>query len=201
MGCSPSRARWGFRSTVPRDLHVYLALLARRWTVILPAVVLVPLLTLVLAMGQPKVYSASAQVLLTYTNIGAGLNGLPLNYAATAPTRNVATQEELARTPAVARQALQLSQVRGTATDLLDNSSVSSSTGADLLTFSVNASTPARATELATNYGRAYTLYRSEIDSQAITSALAGVNRQLAALAAAGQTTSAAALWPTSSSS
>ena len=59
-----------------RNLDAYRALLARRWAVIVPAVVLVPLLTLVLGLSQDKVYSANAQVLLTYTNIGASLNGL-----------------------------------------------------------------------------------------------------------------------------
>jgi Mrp family chromosome partitioning ATPase len=41
---------------------------------------------------------------------------------------------------------------------------------------------------LATNYARAYTLYRGRIDSQAISSSLAGISRQLNALVASGQT-------------
>jgi Mrp family chromosome partitioning ATPase/capsular polysaccharide biosynthesis protein len=173
---------------VTADLHAYRALLARRWTVIVPAVVLVPLLTLVLALRQEKVYSASAQVLLTYTNVGASVNGIAPAYPATAPDRNVATQAALARDPAVAREALNLSHVRSTASDLLNESSVTSSSSADILNFSVNDSSPARAMTLATNYARAYTLYRGRIDSQAISSSLAGISRQLNALVASGQT-------------
>ncbi len=168
------------------DLHAYWALLVRRWAVIVPAIVLVPLLTLVLAIRQEKVYSANAQVLLTYTNIGATLNGLATNYAATAPTRNVATQAALARTAPVARDALRLAGVSASPTDLLNESSVTSSLSADLLGFSVNASSPARAMDLATSYARAYTLYRGQIDNQAITSALEGITRQLSALQRSG---------------
>lgn len=174
------------------DLHAYRAVLARRWAVIVPAVVLVPILTLLLAVRQPKVYSANAQVLLTYTNVGASVNGLAPAYPATAPDRNVATQAALARNPAVARQALNLSHVRSSATDLLNESSVTSSSGADLLDFSVDASSPSRAMTLATNYARAYTLYRGRIDSQAISSSLAGINRRLSVLASSGQASTAA---------
>ncbi len=157
----------------------------------MPALVLVPLLTLALALTQEKVYSANAQVLLTYSNIGAGLNGLPNNYAAIAPTRNVATQAALARTPGVAHQALLLSHVNGSATDLLNKSSVTSSSGDDLLTFTVQASSPQRAMTLASNYATAYTQYRGQLDDRTITASLAGINRQLAALAGSGQANSA----------
>ena len=154
----------------------------------MPAVVLVPLLTLVLALGQERVYSATAQVLLSYSNIGASVNGLAPAYPATAPDRNVATQTALARDPAVAREALNLSHMRSTASDFLNQSSVTSSPSADVLNFSVDNSSRARAMALATNYARAYTLYRGRIDSQAVSSSLAGITQQLNSLAASGQT-------------
>jgi polysaccharide biosynthesis transport protein len=163
-------------------------MVARRWTVIVPAVVLVPLVALLLAVRQQKVYSATAQVLLTYANPGASLNGLANPYPGSAPDRNVATQAALARDPAVAQEALSLSHVHSTASDLLANSSVSSPNDSDLLDFSVNDSSPSLATTLATNYGEAYTAYRTRIDTQAIGSALAGINGQLAQLTRAGQT-------------
>jgi Mrp family chromosome partitioning ATPase/capsular polysaccharide biosynthesis protein len=175
-------------SQIGADLRPYLSVLARRWTVIVPAIVVVPLVALVLASGQQKQYSASSQVLLTYSSPGASLNGLATPYPGTSPDRNVSTQAALARDPAVAQQALILSRIRGSGSELLANSSVSSPNDSDLLEFTVEDSSPARAETLATNYARAYTSYRTRIDTQAITSALAGVNRQLADLAATGQT-------------
>jgi polysaccharide biosynthesis transport protein len=172
------------------DPRLYLAVLARRWTVILPALVLVPLVALLLAARQHKIYSATADVLLTYSSPGASLNGLASPYPGTSPDRNVATQAALARSPGVAQQALALAHVGSSANHLLAESSVSSPNGSDLLDFSVSDSTPALAVTLATNYARAYTAYRTQIDTQAITSALAGINRQLAQLARSRQTAS-----------
>jgi Mrp family chromosome partitioning ATPase/capsular polysaccharide biosynthesis protein len=170
------------------DLRAFRSVLARRWPVIVPAVVLVPLLTLLLAGGQSRMYSAHAQVLLTYSNVGASVNGVASTYPSTAPDRNVATQAALARNPAVAQQALKLAGVNMSATDLLKNSSVSTSTSDDLLTFAVDGSPPQRAMTLATNYAQAYTIYRGHIVRQTINSSLSGINRRLAELSAAGET-------------
>lgn len=175
-------------SQISADLRPYLSVLARRWTVILPAVVLVPIVALLIASGRQKTYSASAQVLLTYSSPGASLNGLATPYPGTSPDRNVATQAAMARDPAVAQQALALSHIRGTGSDLLNKSSVSSPNSSDLLDFSVQADSPARAKLLATNYARAYTAYRTAIDNQAITTALTGINAQLTRLTQTGQT-------------
>jgi polysaccharide biosynthesis transport protein len=178
-------------SQIGADLRPYLSVLTRRWTVMVPAIVLVPVVALLVASGQQRQYSASAQVLLTYSSPGASLNGLATPYPGTSPDRNVATQAALARDPAVAQQALTLSRIRGTGSDLLANSSVSSPNDSDLLEFTVEDSSPARAETLATNYARAYTSYRTRMDSQAITSALAGINGQLEQLARGGQTATA----------
>jgi Mrp family chromosome partitioning ATPase/capsular polysaccharide biosynthesis protein len=176
---------------VTADFRAFRAVLARRWPVILPAVVLVPVLTLLLALGQSKVYSAQAQVLLTYNDPGASVNGVAPSYPSTAPDRNVATQAALARNPAVAQQALQLARVNMTATALLRESSVTTSSTADLLTFAVDDSPPQRAMALATAYARAYTMYRGRIARQTVNSSLSGINRRLQALSAAGQTATA----------
>jgi len=177
---------------VRADVRPYLQVLARRWTVIVPAIVLLPLASVILAGRQHPAYSASAQVLLTYSSPGASLNGLATPYPGTSPDRNVATQTALARDPAVAQQALRLSHDSGTASGLLAMSTVSSPNDSDLLDFSVQDSSPARARSLATNYARAYTAYRTQLDAQAISSALAGINAQISHLTRTGQTASAA---------
>jgi Mrp family chromosome partitioning ATPase/capsular polysaccharide biosynthesis protein len=179
-------------SHIRADLCPYLQVLTRRWTVIVPAIVLLPLAALLLAMRQERVYSATAQVLLTYSSPGASLNGLATPYPGTSPDRNVATQTALAQDPAVAERALRLSHVSGPASSLLAMSTVSSPNDSDLLDFSVQNASVARAETLATNYARAYTIYRSQLDAQAITSALAGINAQIARLTHTGQTASTA---------
>jgi protein-tyrosine kinase len=173
---------------VTADFRAFRAVLARRWPVIVPAVVLVPALTILLALSQPKVYSAHAQVLLTYNDPGASVNGVAPAYPSTAPDRNVATQAALARNPAVAQWALKLARVNMTAAALLHESSVTTSSTADLVTFAVDDSPPQRAMALATAYAHAYTTYRGSIARQTVNSSLSGINRRLGQLTAAGQT-------------
>jgi Mrp family chromosome partitioning ATPase/capsular polysaccharide biosynthesis protein len=190
MGCwhaKHARLALPTLSGISADIRFYGAALARRWTVIVPAIVLVPAAAMLLAVGQQKVYSASAEVLLTYSNPGANVNGLAATYPSVAPDRNVATQAALARNPTVARDALSLAQVRSSANDLLNHSNVSKVTSADVLDFSVTSSSPQLAMRLATNYAKAYTDYRNGIQSRAIASALAGVTLRLNQLASLGQ--------------
>ena len=191
MGCwhaNHARLALPTLSGISSDIRFYGAALARRWTVIVPAIVLVPVAAMLLAVGQQKVYSASAEVLLTYSNPGANVNGLAATYPSVAPDRNVATQAALARNPTVARDALSLAQVRSSANDFLNHSNVSKVTSADVLDFSVTSSSPQLAMRLATNYAKAYTDYRNGIESRALASALAGVTLRLNHLASLGQT-------------
>lgn len=172
-------------SQMPTDLRFYRAVLARRWMVILPVVILAPLVALLLAASQRAVYSATAQVLLTYSNPGASVSGVADTYPATAPDRNVATQTALARNSAVAQDALLLSHVDATPADLLNASNVSSPNNADLLNFTVDSPSPSEAISLATNYAQAYIDYRGRMTSDAINSALASVTAELGELAKA----------------
>jgi Mrp family chromosome partitioning ATPase/capsular polysaccharide biosynthesis protein len=175
-------------ATVAPNLRSYGAVLARRWSVMLPAILLVPALALLLSLGQQKIYEANSQVLLSHTNPAASLNGLTDPTAAVAPDRIVSTQAAVARDPLVAQQALSLSHVRSTPQAFLNRSSVSTVANADLLGFSVRDPQPAVATRLATNYAQAYVAYRGQLDSQTIDAALVGVQQRLDQLARAGQT-------------
>jgi Mrp family chromosome partitioning ATPase/capsular polysaccharide biosynthesis protein len=169
------------------NLHSYSAVLARRWPVMLPAIVLVPAVALLLSLGQAKTYSATSQVLLSYDNPVASLNGLAGPAAGVAPDRIISTQAAVARDPVVVQQALSLSRVHSSPQALLARSSVSTLTNADLLQFSVRDSHPASAARLATNYALAYITYRRQLDSQAINGAIADVSRRLSQLAREGQ--------------
>jgi Mrp family chromosome partitioning ATPase/capsular polysaccharide biosynthesis protein len=175
-------------ATIAPNLRSYGAVLARRWSVMLPALLLVPAVALLLSLGQQKIYAANSQVLLSHTNPAATLNGLTDPNAALAPDRIISTQAAVARDPLVAQQALSLSHVPSTPQAFLNRSSVSTLTNADLLEFSVSDPNPAVAARLATNYAKAYIAYRGQLDSQAIDAALAGIAQRLDQLARAGQT-------------
>jgi Mrp family chromosome partitioning ATPase/capsular polysaccharide biosynthesis protein len=173
---------------MPTDLTFYRAVVRRRWTAIAPVVILLPLVALLVAGGQREAYSATAQVLLTYSNPGASINGVVSGYPASAPDRNVATQTALARNSSVAQQALRLADVHSTPTELLNESAVSSPNDSDLLNFTVHSSSASEAISLATSYAQAYTDYRGRMNAEVITGSLAGITSQLDQLAKARQT-------------
>ena len=139
---------------------------------------------------QAKRFESSADVFLG-TGTPTAVSGGPAS--AESPARRAATQAVLARNGAVVVRALELVHIAGrTPQDLLDDSSVSSAKDADILTFSVTDSNPLFAERLAEAYARAYARYRRQLDAAAIAGALRQVQRRLAHLTAAGQTTSSA---------
>lgn len=157
----------------PRDgssLRDYLQLLRRRKWILLQAVILVPAIAVALSTRQSPVYRADAQVLLTnQTFAGLVPNAQGVNANQQSADRTAETQAELARVPAVVSKALVLAPGSGlTVSQLLQDSSVTSSANADLLTFAVSSSDPRRAAQLASAYARAYTTYRHEIDTTSL---------------------------------
>ena len=78
-----------------------------------------------------------------------------------------------------------------TAAELLRDSSVTTKTNSDILTFSVESEDPALATRLATAYARGYTSFRRRLDTSAIERARSEAQGRLAELEAAGETGSA----------
>ncbi len=171
-------------------LRDYLNVARRRKWIIVAAVVLVPLAAIAYSLHQPKLYQASAQVLLSSQNLAAELTGTQTGTSA--PDRVAQTQADLAGTPAVA--ALTLHRVPGsglTPAGFLGAATVSTATNADLLTFGVSNRDPVLAQKLVNAYASAYTLYRRELDTSAIKHALTGVDKRIAQLARANGTKSA----------
>lgn len=122
-------------------------------------------------MLQTAVYQASADVLLSQQNLAATLTGAVDQSAGSAPDRVAQTQANLARVPQIARRAVTAAHVSMTPQQLLDASSVSPATNADILTFTVKNGDPAMATRLAASYARQYTLYRRQLDTASLESA------------------------------
>jgi tyrosine-protein kinase len=164
-------------------LRDYLRVVRRRKWIILQAVVLVPLAAVAFSLQQQKLYRASADVLLVQQNLGTQLNGITDPTIYQQPDRKAQTQADLARSPDVARQALDAAGLRGRSTqDLLSHSSVAAKQNADLLQFSVTDRNPAIAARLANAYGRAYIGYRAKLDTAALLEAKRDVNARLEAL-------------------
>ena len=128
-------------------------------------------------------------MLLSYRNLTGLLTGLSdTSSVSEDPARIAQTQAKLADTPAVAERALAASGLGDlTAEEVLDATEVAASSDADLLTFTVNDTDPAVAETLANAYAHAYTQYREQVDTAAITRARENLEQRLAELEGAGQ--------------
>lgn len=182
-----SAERTGFSPT----LHVYLGVLARRKWVVLPALVLVPLVAILFALRETPIHQASAEVWLSQPNLAASLIGVADQGAALQPERLATTQARLARVPEVARRTLAAAGIHDrSALDFLDQSDVSTASGADLLEFAVRDRDSNLAIRLSTEYAKQFIAYRTELDSTALARSRSGIRQQLDRLRTAGATRS-----------
>jgi len=174
-------------SNEPLTFRHYLQILARRKWLVLPVVILVPLVVLAITASRPAVYKALADVLLNRENLAANLSGVPDTTSLQDPERFGQTQAELARVPTIATRVVKSTGVDESASSFLGSSSVTPHPNADLLTFSVRSSTPALAEQLATEYGRQFSVYRAELDNGFLLQARGDAADRLAQLRKRGQ--------------
>jgi polysaccharide biosynthesis transport protein len=169
--------------------HGYFDVLKRRKWVILQALVLVPLVAVLLSIGQGRLYQATAQVLLTYQNLAAGVAGTAASVGVLQqPDRLAETQVVLARAPAIFDRVAATAGVPGrSAQEIQNSSSVSVEANADILDFHVTDPSRAAAIRLAKAYARQYTIYKQSIDSASIVHARAKVKRRIGQLRRSGQ--------------
>ena len=164
-------------------LRDYLHVVRRRKWIILQAVVLVPLAAVLFSLHQQKLYQAEAQVLLSSQNLAAQLTGTQSTGINLQPDRIAQTQADVARVPQIAQRVLK--KVGGTGltpASFLASSGVTTATNADVLTFEVTNHDPALAWQLVNAYALQYTIYRRQIDTAAIKSALANVQGRIKGL-------------------
>jgi succinoglycan biosynthesis transport protein ExoP len=165
------------RSTTLRD---YLNVVRRRRWIILQAVVLVPMAAIFFSLHQQKLYKAEAQVLLSAQNLAAQLTGTQSTGINLQPDRIAQTQAGVARVPMVPQRVLDSIGDTGlTVGDFLGESGVSTAPNADLLTFSVTNHNQLLAQRLVNAYARQYTIYRRQLDTASIKSALERVNARI----------------------
>jgi len=173
-------------------LRDYLHVVRRRKWIIITSVVLVPLAAVAFSLHQQKLYQASSQVLLSSQNLANQLTGTQSTGINLQPDRIAQTQADVARVPTVAQRVLtKVGVVDMTVQEFLQNSSVSTATNADILTFDVTNHDPALAKRLVDAYAAAYTVYRRELDTASIQRALVSVNRRIRQIGREGDRRSA----------
>jgi polysaccharide biosynthesis transport protein len=166
-------------------LRDYIEVLKRRkWAVLLPLAV-VPIVALLLSARQPALYEASAQVLISRENLATQLEGL-IDPSTSDPARTAQTQAQLARVPEVARRALAAAHLKRSPSELIGASSVTANPNTDLLVFRVRDPAPKTAALLANHYARQFTVYRRQLESNALETARARVQSEKKALEARG---------------
>jgi succinoglycan biosynthesis transport protein ExoP len=171
-------------------LRDYLRILRRRKWIVIPGALIAPLLAIVLALREPTLYEASAQVLVNRANLAANLAGVDDPTQLDSP-RILSTETQLARVPSIAQQAVEAVGIPGrTGSDLLGASSVSQADENDVLTFSVTDNDPKLAAALATEYANQFVDYRLELDRELLDRAHESVVQRIAELEAAGDTDS-----------
>lgn len=172
--------------TIP-ELLDYLQVLRRRAFIIFGAAIIVPLVATFLVSRQPALYRSSADVLLNRQDIAASLTNVtdPTLYDA---TRNAQTQARVARVPEIAARVVEELDLKDrTSFDFLDQSSVSASEDADVLTFLATDANPKLTPRLATEYARQFTIYRSELDTRELKGAREAAQARLENLKLAGK--------------
>lgn len=168
----------------PPTFRGYLDVLLRRKLLVLLVLVLVPALAVGFSIRQQPLYQGSAEVLLGHLDLATALTGIP-EQTQQDPQRVAETQAKLARVPTVAERTLRAAGLRHrTVSQFLENSSVSTETNSDLLTFTVNDPNRQLAASLASTYAREYTAFRRELDTGAIEQARTELEARIAAVKA-----------------
>src|SRR5688572_544370 len=163
----------------------YLGVVRRYKWIIIVAALVVPTVAYFMSSRSPKIYQASADVLLNRQDLGATITGLPTQSTVTDPFRYALTQERLAEADAVRDRAVEIAElenVEGWGSD------VSADPDTDILAFSVTHGDPDIATRLANAYAKAFTQYKRQTDPASLTRARGEIQGRLAELREAGAT-------------
>lgn len=153
----------------PLALRRILAILRRRWLIVVVAAIITPAVVVAGSWTQTPVYESSSDVLLSFQNLAGSLTGTLDSTVTQDPARIAQTQAQLARVPEVAKRTLAAAgQPNRDVNDFLDSSSVTTSSTSDLLTFHVKDKNRALAQTLATEYARQFIAYRLQLDTAAI---------------------------------
>lgn len=169
-------------------LRDYILVLRRRRWIVIHALVVVPLAALLFSLQQDRTYRASAEVLLNQQNLALTLAGANLSPGVAQPDRVLDTQARVAEGPTIALRTLRAVGVDDVPLRrFMRNSTVATQKNLDILTFAVVYHDYRRASQLATEFARQYTIYRRELDTRALLVARKEVDLRMQELAREGQ--------------
>lgn len=170
----------------------YFRVVRRRKWVIAVCVVALPLATFLLSSQREKIYQATSEVYLSPQNLAAALTNTGDSAVFQDPDRFAETQADLASVPEVARRVCEnVRPRRCEPLELLTNSEVEAKANVDLLEFRVRDPDPLLAARLASQYAREFTVYRREIDTAALRTALTSLEERINRLEQSGGRNSA----------
>lgn len=158
--------------------HSRLGIIRRYWYVVILAGAVSLGSAYYYASTQPKLFQASADVLLSEQNLPASLVG-PQGSQQRDPDRYGATQARLARTPEVAGRTVKAADVSISAGELLAQSTVEPTSNADLLHFAVTDEHQQRAITLVNAYAKQFITYRTALDTAVVHNALQGIAKRI----------------------
>jgi Mrp family chromosome partitioning ATPase/capsular polysaccharide biosynthesis protein len=172
----------------PTTLSEYLAILRRRKWIVIVMVVFTALTAVVISALQSAQYQATTHVLINRANIVSSISGVTdPSTLGNDPTRFLATQSDVARSPTLARQIVSAAGVPGmTAGKLLASSSVNPATNADILDIAVTNRSPSAAVRLANTYAQQYTRFKTSLDTARINDALSKLQPKIEDMAKRG---------------
>ena len=159
------------------------------WIVLLAALIATVAAVLLSKRQDPR-YEASSDVLLRSQTLPSTLSGItdpnaPSYYVD--PAHVASTQVAIARLPLMAKRVVGAARPPGmSAAAFLGSSSVSPVSGTDFLRFLVSSGDPALAAKLANEYARQYTIYRKQLDTRSVDTALNTLKSRIVQLRAAG---------------
>jgi non-specific protein-tyrosine kinase len=159
----------------------YVSVLRRRKWIVLLAMTAAPAAAVALSLQQPKLFSASADILLTSAATGAQS---PVTGAGTS---DIATQLQVAGAPVVAERVLRSTGLTSrTAGQIRGEASFGPVGAANVLRVSITDRSPSIAVTLANAYAHQYTAYRHQLDTAFLGSTRKQIEARMAALKAAG---------------
>jgi succinoglycan biosynthesis transport protein ExoP len=165
-------------------LSDYLRVLRRRWWLVLLVALAVPAAAYYFSAKQEKLYTASAEVLVSNQNpLPPRLGGGQGSNDSLSAARNLDTLARVAEVPTVASRTLESLGVTSiTSKTLLDETTVSADPNSDILTFTVTNRSPALAVRFANEYAQQFIDYRTSLQTAVITNALEGLSSRIKAL-------------------
>src|SRR5579872_3827284 len=161
-----------------QTLTDYLAVLKRRKWIVLVAVVLAPAAAVAMSLSQPKLFTASAQVLITSPATGV-----------TSPVG--ASAAEIASSPVIAERVVSATHITSrSAGQVMGEAGFSSSATSDVLGISITDRDPAVAVELVNAYAQQYVQYSREFGTSFLERTRKEIEARIATLRRSGDTNS-----------